>query len=211
MQAVLSTAYFAPIQYYCKQMEHSTIEVEQWENYAKQSYRNRCNIFGANGLLTLSVPVEKATRKKILTKDVRIAYDINWQKLHLKGIESAYKSSPFYEYYIDDILPILSKKWDFLMDMNQQINETICDILEIENKLTPTPDFRPLNSADFIDFRSGIHPKANKSKEDKHFLAQPYTQVFSNKLGFLPNLSILDLIFNLGNESTVYLESCIIQ
>ncbi len=211
MQALLSTAYFAPIQYYCKQLQYSTVWVEQWENYAKQSYRNRCNIFGANGLLTLSIPVVKATNKKILTKDVRISYDTNWQKLHEKGIESAYKSSPFYEYYIDDIAPFFTKHWNFLFDLNMQINETICYILEIENYLTPTADFIPINHPGFVDFRNSIHPKPNKAKIDNNFSAYSYTQVFSDKQGFIPNLSILDLIFNLGNESIVYLEDCIVE
>ncbi len=211
MKALLSTAYFAPIQYYCKQLQYKTILVEQWENYAKQSYRNRCNIFGANGLLTLSIPVVKATNKKILTKDVRISYDTNWQKLHRKGIESAYKSSPFYEYYIDDIAPFFTKRWDFLFDMNMQINATVCDILEIENHLQPTSDFVPLNCPDYSDFRNSIHPKQSRAKADNCFSPSPYTQVFSDKLGFIPNLSILDLIFNLGNESLVYLENCIVE
>lgn len=211
MQALLSTAYFAPIQHFCKQLQYNSVWVEQWENYAKQSYRNRCNILGANGLLTLSVPVVKATNKKILTKDVRISYDTNWQKLHQKGIESAYKSSPFYEYYFDDIAPFLNKKWDFLFDFNMQINATICDILEIENRLTPTADFIPVNNTDFLDFRTSIHPKLSKSKTDSSFQPATYTQVFSNKLDFVPNLSILDLIFNLGPESVVYLEDSIGQ
>ncbi len=153
----------------------------------------------------------KATNKKILTKDVRISYDTNWQKLHQKGIESAYKSSPFYEYYIDDIAPFFTKRWDFLFDMNMQINTTICDILEIENHLQHTSDFIPLNCSDYSDFRNSIHPKQSKAKVDNCFSASPYTQVFSDKLGFIPNLSILDLIFNLGNESLVYLENCIVE
>ncbi len=209
MQILLSTAYFAPIQYYCKQIQYNSVLIEQWENYAKQSYRNRCNIFGANGLLTLSIPVVKATNKKIYTKDVRISYDTNWQKLHQKGIESAYKSSPFYEYYIDDIAPVFLKKWNYLLDLNMHINEVICDILEIENRLTLTDDFIPVNQSDYLDLRNSIHPKPSKSKEDNHFVPLPYTQVFSDKLGFISNLSILDLIFNKGNESIVYLEDCI--
>jgi hypothetical protein len=207
--ALLSTAYFAPIQYYCKLIQHSNVMIEQWENYSKQSYRNRCNIYGANGALAISVPVVKATSKKVLIKDVKISYDTNWQKLHWKGIESAYKSSPFYEYYIDDLERFFSNKWEYLLDFNQEIQAELCEILEIENKNTLTDDFIPLNTTDFSDFRNVIHPKISKETKDPEFNPKPYTQVFGDKHGFIPNVSILDLIFNMGPDSSHYLETCL--
>lgn len=207
--ALLSTAYFAPIQYYCKMIQYPNVFIEQWENYSKQSYRNRCNIYGANGALAISIPVVKATSKKILTKDVKISYDTNWQKLHWKGIESAYKSSPFYEYYIDDLERFFSNKWDYLLDYNMEIHEEVCGILELDNQSALTEDFIPLNSSDFIDFRNTIHPKPSKEVFDSNFKSQGYTQVFGDKHGFIPNLSILDLIFNVGPDSASYLESCL--
>ncbi len=183
--------------------------IEQWENYSKQSYRNRCNIYGANGALAISVPVVKATSKKVLTKDVKISYDTNWQKLHWKGIESAYKSSPFYEYYVDDLARFFSQKWDYLLDFNLEIQSEICEILEIENKNALTDDFIPLKTPNMIDYRNIIHPKKSKELKDEMFHPQVYTQVFGDKHGFIPNLSILDLIFNMGSDSSYYLESCL--
>lgn len=205
----LSTAYFAPIQYYCKLIQYSEVLIEQWENYAKQSYRNRCNIYGANGILSLSIPVSKATNKKILTKEVKISYDTNWQKLHWKGIESAYKSSPFYEYYIDDISRFFSKKWIYLLDLNMEIQNEICNLLEVEVPLKLSSDFMPKGDPQYDDFRDIIHPKASKAVVDPSFSPKEYTQVFSEKDGFIQNLSILDLIFNLGPDSLNYIESCL--
>lgn len=208
---VLSTSYFAPIQYYCKLIQYDTILIEQWENYSKQSYRNRCNIMGANGVLPLSIPVVKATHKKMLTKDVKISYDTNWQKLHWKGIESAYKSSPYYEYYIDDLERFFNQKWDYLLEYNQEIQNTICEILEIDPKIQLTEDFIELKQEEVVDFRNAIHPKASKAILDNSFQAEEYTQVFSDKHPFASNLSILDVVFNLGPEGESYLSSCIIK
>ncbi|MFA8435158.1 MAG: WbqC family protein [Marinifilaceae bacterium] len=206
---LLSTAYFAPIQYYCKLVQYQDVLIEKFENYSKQSYRNRCNIYGANGLLSLSVPIEKASKKKILTKDVRITYDTNWQKLHWKGIESAYKSSPYYEYYIDDIQRFFHKKWDYLLDFNMEIQEELLNILEITPNLSLSEDYIESLPEGMLDLRDGIHPKKSKNMDDPHFDAEAYTQVFSDRHGFLPNLSILDAIFNLGPEAISYLEGCV--
>ena len=209
--AILSTSYFAPIQYYCKLIQHSNILIEQWENYSKQSYRNRCNIYGANGALALSVPVVKATSKKILTKDVKISYDTNWQKLHFKGIESAYKSSPYYEYYIDDLEKFFTQKWEFLLDYNMDIQNEVFQILDIEPKVELTNDYIEVAETELVDFRDSIHPKTSKAKKDFEFNPEIYTQVFGDKHGFIPNLSILDVIFNLGPEGFDYLESCLVN
>jgi len=206
---ILTTSFFAPIQYYCKIVQYPEIVIEQWENYSKQSYRNRCNILGANGILPLSIPVVKATNKKMLTKDVKITYETNWQKLHWKGIEAAYKSSPFYEYYIDDFERFFTQKWDYLLEYNNEIQKEIFGILEIEPNIEFTDDFINFGTSEFVDFREIIHPKASKSVKDNAFTANQYTQVFGNKFGFIENLSILDLIFNLGPDSLNYLESSI--
>lgn len=210
-KVLLATSFFAPIQYYCKLIQYPEIHIEQWENYSKQSYRNRCNIYGANGILALSVPVVKATNKKILTKDVRISYDTNWQKLHWKGIEAAYKSSPFYEYYIDDFERFFTKKWNYLLDYNNEIQSEVCNALEIEPSIYLSEDFIEFDSEEFIDFREVIHPKSSRTNLDNSFTPKKYYQVFGDKHGFLENLSILDLIFNMGPESLMYLESSIVD
>ena len=108
--ALLSTAYFAPIQYYCKLFSYANIYIEVYENYIKQTYRNRCNIMAANGPLSLTIPIKKTDEIKVLTKDVKIDYDSRWMPIHLRAIESAYRSSPFYMYYIDDIIPCFLKR-----------------------------------------------------------------------------------------------------
>jgi hypothetical protein len=205
---LLTTSYFPPIQYYSKIVNDNNILIEQYENYGKQSYRNRCDIYGANGKLSLSVPVIKGARKKILTKDIQIEYIENWQKIHFKGIESAYRKSPFYEYYIDDIQPLFSKNHKFLIDLNNEILQVTNEILEISPIIKMTDDYIK-DSTGMIDWREGIHPKPSKRREDNSFQINPYTQVFSNKLGFEPNLSVLDIIFNLGPEALYYLENTV--
>lgn len=210
-KTLLASSFFAPIQYYCKLVQYPEIHIEQWENYSKQSYRNRCNIYGANGILPLSVPVAKATSKKILSKDVKISYDTDWQKLHWKGIEAAYKSSPFYEFYIDDFERFFTKKWDYLLEFNNEIQNEIIGLLEIEPKIQYTDDFIEFGNPEFDDFRNIIHPKSSKSNTDELFNPKKYYQVFGDKHGFIENLSILDLIFNMGPESLIYLESSIVD
>jgi len=202
---LLTTSYFPPVQYYSKIVKDENVLIEQYEHYGKQSFRNRCDIYGANGKLTLSVPVIKGARLKILTRDIRIEYVEDWRKVHFKGIESAYRKSPFYEYYIDDIEPLFSKKHKYLLDLNNNILEVVNEILEINPSIKMTEDYIK-DTEGMDDWREGIHPKKSRQKEDKSFIATPYTQVFSDKLGFEPNLSVLDLIFNLGPEAIDYLE-----
>lgn len=199
-RVLLNTAYFPPIQYYDKIYNNNDVLIEQYETYGKQSYRNRCDIYGANGVLTLSVPVVKGAKKKILTKDIKIEYVTDWRKNHLKSIESAYSRSPYYEYYIDDIIPLFDKKYDFLLDLNNDIMSVVNEILDISPNVMMTDDYIQ-DIADVDDWRDGIHPKKSKIKRADNFVCKQYTQVFSDRLGFKPNLSILDLIFNSGPES----------
>lgn len=205
---LLSTAYFAPIQYYSKFIGHSKIYIEQFEHFNKQTFRNRCVILGGNGIIQLIVPVVKGRGPKTLIKDLKISYDVDWQRNQWQTLFSAYSSSPFFEYYQDDIKPFFEKKYEFLLDFNLKINETICDLLEIENKLVLTEDFEQVPEPT-INFRDIISPK-NKTQTDKHFKQMEYTQVFSEKHGFSPNLSILDLLFNEGPNSYTILKGSIV-
>lgn len=201
---LLSTAYLPPIQYFSKLYRHSAIYLERYENFGKQSYRNRCNILTANGVISLTVPVEKAN-SKTLSKDIRIVYQTPWQKLHFKGIESAYKNSPYYEYYIDDILPFFEKKETFLWDWNLNFLESMMEILQWERTILFTEDYIRPGTPSFKDFRDTIHPKPSHQAPDPEFVSLPYRQTFSDRFSFVPNLSILDLLFCTGPEASKYL------
>lgn len=203
-KVLLSTAYLAPIQYYTKFLKYD-VYIEMEENFIKQSYRNRCKIYGANGELSISIPVKK-TSTKIKIKDVQIDYDTKWQKLHWKSIESAYRSSPFFEFYEDDLKPFYERKYKFLIDLNAEIQKVILDNLDLQIDFKYTEEFNQQANEKFIDFREIIHPK--KKMIDPEFKPVKYTQVFYDKYGFIPNLSIIDLLFNEGPNAIELLKQC---
>lgn len=206
MQTVLlSSLYLAPIQYYSNlfHAERAVIEID--DNYQKQSYRNRCIIAAANGALPLSVPIEKPKGLKCKMKDIRIAEHGNWQHFHWNAIISAYNSSPYFEYYRDEFIPFYEKKTTFLFDLNQQLHSLICSLLDIDTPTSCTSNFIEQVPPDTIDLRETIHPKRDWRKMDKEFVAKPYYQVFADKRPFIENMSIIDLLFNMGNESRLYL------
>ncbi len=194
----LSTAYLAPVVYYHKLISSQHIIIEKYCNYIKQTYRNRCVIATANGLQTLSIPIEKPATLKCLTKDIRIAGHGNWQHLHWNAIVSAYNSSPFFEYYEDDFRPFYHKKCTFLFDFNENLREVICSLIDINPEVVYSDEYQ-LNPEN--DFREIIHPKKNIGESDSSYQSVPYYQIFQQKYGFQPNLSIIDLLFNMGPES----------
>jgi hypothetical protein len=203
---LLSTAYFAPVHFYARYLQHKPVYIEQYENFTKQTYRNRCVISGGNGLISLVVPVVKGRGPKILIKDMQISYDTEWQHNHWQTIVSAYNSSPYFEFYQDDLYPYFQNKTKFLLDYNLKIHETLCDALEIENKVVLTADFESVPENTY-NLREAISPKI-KQNPDSAYQPIPYTQVFSEKFGFLPDLSILDLLFNEGpNAYTILIQS----
>lgn len=207
---LLSSAYLAPVQYYCKLFAFEEVIIEQHCHYLKQTYRNRCVIAAANGQMTLSIPIEKTTDKKQKTKDIRIASHGNWQHLHWNAIISAYNSSPFFEYYQDDFLPFYTKNYTFLFDLNEELRILISDLLQIENNNVSYSDSYIQHSEDNkYDFREIIHPKKGYAL-DNMFAPITYYQVFESRFGFLPNLSIIDLLFNKGPESLLILKNSIL-
>jgi len=206
--ALLSTTYFGPVQYYTKFLLHGWRVIEVHDNYTKQTYRNRGNIFGANGLLPLSIPVLKGMAHKTRAKEIRIDMSKKWKKLHWKGIESAYMHSPFFEYYMDEIRSIFDMDQSFLLDLNMHILQMTLSHLDIEPVYGPSDDFIDEPDGEYEDYREIIHPKKDPVT-DPDFNPQPYHQVFSEKHGFLPNLSILDLLFNEGPNSRSILEKSI--
>lgn len=205
----MSVAYFAPIRYYSKLLsDNATVIVEKHENYNKQSYRNRCTIYSANGLLDLVVPIAKTDNPKTPITAVEIGYDTPWQKLHFKAIESAYRRSPFYEYYIDDLKIFFEERHRFLYDFDMKILKTLCGLMKIPFRVRESDEYMNAG-AGIVDLRSGIHPKSNRRTPDPDFRAPRYTQVFSDKSGFMPDLSILDLLFHTGPEAKAILQSAI--
>lgn len=199
---LLSTAYLAPIQYFLLIANAEKVIIESNENYTKQSYRNRCEIYGANGKLPLSIPIKKSNSIKTHIKDIQIDYSTSWQRLHWISIESAYLSSPFFEYYMDEFHPFYEKNFKFLFDYNLELFNHVISILDIDTKITLTNDFIPLDTDNEDDYRFSINPKRNSSLP---FNSHKYMQVFNDKHGFIPNLSILDLICNEGPNAESFL------
>ena len=207
--ALLQTTYFGPIQWYQKLYRYDQTLIEQYDTYQKQTYRNRCVIATANGLQALTVPVEHNVQRSMFNvqcKDLRISDHNQWRRVHWNALQSAYSESPFFDYYADDIRPFFEKKYEFLVDFNEAIRQTVCDLLDIQPKVEYTSSFlSPLTShlSSLDDFREVInvkHPQA-----DADFQPRRYWQVFEGKHGFQANLSILDLLFNMGNEAIFYL------
>lgn len=207
-QILLSSAYFGPLQYFARFALGKSILIEQYEHYLKQSYRNRCNIMGANGLLALVVPVKKPNGNKTLMKDVLIDYDTDWRKNHLQSIKSAYKNSAFFEYYFDDFFLSIRKKSKFLIDLNAELTNIVLRHLELETEIKYTDRYMD-DKTEIEDYTELIHPKKDINS-DAHFSSPSYIQVFSDKHGNISNLSILDLIFNTGPESAFLLRKSIV-
>ncbi|NEW83096.1 MAG: WbqC family protein [Mariniphaga sp.] len=211
-EVLLSTAYLAPIQYFTKLISYPQIYIEYCESYLKQSYRNRTIILAANGPLQLSIPVADGPRAKGPIKDLKLSYDQPWQLMHWRGISSTYNSSPFFEFYADDLAPFFhEKKWRYLFDFNLQLQDAILNSINFNVTINQTLDYYPQGKVPetMDDFRYDIHPKPQKQEADPHFFPTPYTQVFNEKWGFVPNLSILDLLFSEGPETIRHLRSCI--
>ncbi len=206
--AILSIAYLGPVRYFSKFLLHDTIIIEKYEHYSRQTYRNRCVIYGANGRITLSIPVKKGDEHKTFIKDVRIEYDKRWQKLHWKSIESAYRSSPFYEFYIDDLIQYYSGKEKFLFDFNCGLLNTVLELIELSTEIKFSEEYISPQNYPFPDYREAIHPK-KRDQADPMFQPENYYQVFGNKHGFQADLSILDLLFNEGPKTVGILRRCI--
>lgn len=200
-EVCLTSAYLAPVEYYAALAKAETVFLEHCEFYEKQSYRNRCNIAGANGQLALTIPVEKSKGARMLTRDVRISEHSDWQLQHWRSIESAYNSTPFFEYYKDDLIPFYEKKWTFLWDFNAEIQLKMLELLDLQVDIQLTREYKVDLDEKVLDARNSIHPK----KEADIDLFKTYYQVFEQRFGFIPNLSSIDLLFNMGNESILVL------
>lgn len=203
MKVLLSTTYFGPVQWYQKLCGYDEVLIERHDSYRKQTYRNRCLIATTNGVQALTVPVEHTKGDSI----VRISDHGNWRHQHWQAITSAYGDSPFFQFYEDDLRPFFTERWELLHDYNEAIRQKICELMDIHPKVSFTDHFIDINEVSaegaMTDFRDSIDPK--HLQENHSFTPRRYYQVYESKLGFLSNLSILDLLLNMGPESIFYL------
>lgn len=181
--------------------------MEQYDHFQKQTFRNRCVIATTAGTQSLTVPVERPVDERLdktLMRDIRISDHGSWRHLHWNALCSAYGESPFFEFYEDDLRPFFDKKWEFLIDFNMAIMSKMCELLQIEPNIRLSEEYVEASACnDADDYRDVIRPK--HPLPDDSFAPQPYYQVYSLKHGFKPNMSILDLLFNEGNESIYYI------
>lgn len=203
--AIISIGYLPPVQYFAKLIQYQNIYIESAENYTKQTYRNRCVILGANGPISLTIPVVKTQGNHTPIKLIEIDNSTLWQKNHWKTIESAYRASAYYDFVADILEPFYTKRYVNLFEFDYQLMNAIFDFLSIQPNIHTTTQYF---SNYEVDFRNSISPKVDIS-EDKQFTSAEYFQVFSNKFGFVPNLSIVDLLFNEGLSAIEVIESSI--
>ena len=200
MEALLHPTYFPSISHFAVMVQSDKIVFEMEDNFQKQTNRNRMYIYSPNGIQLLNIPIKHS--KDGLpqkTKDVQLETTFDWQKQHYKSLEAAYRNSPFFEFFEDDIRPIFEKKHTFLMDLNLQTIEIVSKCLRMPFEINTTIEYlqNPLET----DYRN----LADGKKDTNQF--ESYPQVFEEKFGFLNNLSILDLLFNEGNHAMTYLRN----
>jgi hypothetical protein len=197
---ILHTTYFGPIQWYQQLYRSECVYLDGNERWQKQTIRNRCYIATTSGVQALSVPIVHHTSPVSQTKNILISDHGKWRTEHWNALMSAYSESPFFEYYADDIRPFFEKRYDFLIDFNEAIRQTICQLIDIQPQVEYTTDYvRPCDN----DYREVINAK--HPQPDSDFEPRTYWQVFQQKHGFQANLSILDLLFCMGPESVFYL------
>lgn len=207
---LLSSAYLPPVSYFSKLYAYEKVCVERFDHYMKQSYRNRCVIASAAGPLSLTIPTEKSEDPKCLMKDVRISDHGNWRHVHWNAFVAAYKQSPFFDYYADEFHEFFEKKYSFLFDFNSELCNWLCEQLDMHPVVAWSDDFI-VDTAGMDDFREQIHPKKRLQTDDASFKAVPYYQVFQEKQGFQPDLSVADLLFNMGPEGLLVLRDSILR
>lgn len=204
-KAVFHPGYFGPIDQFCAYAQTDEIRWEMEDNYQKQTYRNRQYIYGANGRLLLNIPIlhegPKGSPQKY--REIRIDANDDWQRIHWKSLESAYRSSPFFEFYEDDLKQLYTTPYDRLMAFNFRCWKTITDLLQLKRSQQFTEHFQDRYSIENDGIWDGRFLSVAKRKPPVEI--EPYFQVFMEKGGFIPNLSILDLLFNLGPETLNYL------
>jgi len=199
--AIFPLFYLPPVSYFSAlNAQNYQFLLEKEEHFPKQTFRNRTRIYSPNGPLDLFLPVIKGSKYHTKMKDVKISYDFKWQRLHWLSLESCYRNSPYFEYYEDDLAPFFQKKYDFLFDYNLEILEWIFKQLKKSPVLQFTTEYEKDIPAE-LDYRNKIQFKNAELIAPQKI----YTQVFGEKHGFLPNMSIVDLLFNQGPQAKHYL------
>lgn len=198
---LLPVLYLGPISYFSQLKQHQAgrIELERFEHFPKQTYRNRMSIYSPNGKLDLTIPVKKGSKQHTPLRDVRISYEADWQRLHWRSIQTCYRNSSFFEYYEDDFAPLYETKTEFLIDHNIALMDLCLKILKLQPTFLFSESYQAV-PVDLDDLRDSFPPKSAQTPTQL-----PYFQVFEDKYGFIPNLSIVDLIFNQGPQSKHYL------
>ncbi len=196
---IIHPTYFPSISHFVAIVNAEKVTFEMDDNFQKQTNRNRTFIYSPNGIQLLNIPVKHTKDPHQKTKDVTLETAFDWQKQHFKSLEAAYRTSPFFEYFEDELLPIFQKKHTFLMDLNLQTIEIISNCLRLDLTYDQTSEYFH-EITDKTDYRN----LANGKKDTATF--DSYTQVFGDKHGFLNNLSILDLLFNEGRYALDYLK-----
>lgn len=200
MNILIHPTYFPNIAHFTAIVKAKEVTFEMDDNFLKQTYRSRTYIYASNGKLLLNIPVIHTQKNRQKYRDVKIAQDTNWQLLHWKSLISAYSTSPFFEFYKDELQPLFEMKTNFILDFNLKCFEIICDCLQLDINQSKTATYQKI-----VDNKQDFRYLVNAKSQSPQF--ENYTQVFSNKHGFINNLSILDLLFNEGTNAITYLES----
>ncbi len=200
MHTIAPYFYLGPISYYKKLIERQSFAFDPNEHFVKQSYRNRACIYGANGKLNLIIPIQHQGEKKTM-QQVRISNDSRWQKIHLKSIQSAYRTSAYFEFFEDEFLPFYEKKYDFLIDFTFEMHQKVCELLQIAVDSSVTEKY--IDTSEITcDLRTAFSTKKKLATEP----VKAYSQVFEEKQGFIADLSIVDLLFNQGPNALSFIE-----
>ena len=201
---ILGSAYLAPVSYFAALYSCRKAYIERYDHYMKQTYRNRCVIASADGPLALTIPVEKSSEAKCAMKDIRVSEHGNWRHVHRNAFVAAYKQSPFFDYYADEFNAFFDRKYEFLYDFNMELTQWLCEQIDIQPELVPTTEYMDAGEG-ILDLREAIHPKKSAVDMASFYCPVPYYQVFDSRNGFQPDLSIVDLLFNMGPESLLVL------
>ena len=201
MNILLHPTYFPSISHFAAMAQSENITFEIEDNFQKQTNRNRAYIYSPNGIQLLNIPVKHSKESHQKTKDIRIETEFDWQKQHFKSLEAAYRSSPFFEFFEDDLRPFFEKKHKFLLDLNFEALEVMSKCLRMKMTYTTTTEyFHEVDTTVITDYRTLVNGKKDLS------IFENYTQVFDDKHGFINNLSVLDLLFNEGKYAMDYLK-----